>query len=128
MRKYKPLQSKKQFKRPIRRNPDAPKDRHTVPAHKRGYDSKWRRARDGFLRRHPLCRRCEAEGRVTPANCVDHIIPWTSVPTYEEQRKLFWDSSNWQSLCDHRSPHNCHAKKTAEDQAKYDTYPAMTKG
>jgi len=36
---------------------------------------------------------CEADGRLTPANVVDHIKP------HRGDRDLFWDSDNWQSLC-----------------------------
>lgn len=34
-----------------------------------------------------------ARGRLTPATVVDHVIP------HRGDRKLFWDSSNWQPLC-----------------------------
>jgi 5-methylcytosine-specific restriction protein A len=67
----------------------------------RGYDRKWREARDAFLRRHPLCVICRAEGKLTPATVVDHIIP------HRGNMKLFWDQDNWQPLC--REHHN---KKT----------------
>ena len=42
---------------------------------------------------HPLCAECERQGRVTPAYLTDHIIP------HEGDYDLFWDQSNWQSLC-----------------------------
>ena len=41
------------------------------------------------------------EGRYTKATVVDHIQPHRGDP------KLFWDQSNWQSLCK-----RCHDKKT----------------
>lgn len=59
----------------------------------RGYDAKWRAARKLFLHRHPLCVMCQAEGRLTPATVVDHIIP------HRGDQKLFWDQTNWQPLC-----------------------------
>ena len=34
------------------------------------------------------------ENKLTPATVVDHIIP------HRGDRKLFWDESNWQSLCE----------------------------
>lgn len=67
----------------------------------RGYDGKWRIARERYLRKNPLCVKCMAEGVITPATVVDHIIP------HRGNQKLFWDESNWQPLCK-----NCHDRKT----------------
>lgn len=74
----------------------------------RGYDSKWQKARVGFLRLHPLCAQCERDGLVTEANEVDHIIP------HKGDRALFWNRDNWQSLC---KP--CHGRKTAIDDGGF---------
>ena len=43
--------------------------------------------------RHPLCVSCQAEGKLTAATVVDHIVP------HRGDTKLFWDESNWQPLC-----------------------------
>ena len=59
----------------------------------RGYNSRWQKARITFLLNHPLCRKCQAEGRTVEATVVDHIIP------HRGDQKLFWDTSNWQGLC-----------------------------
>lgn len=59
----------------------------------RGYGYKWQKAREGFLRSHPLCVMCEAVSRATAATVVDHKIP------HRGDRALFWDKGNWQSLC-----------------------------
>ena len=59
----------------------------------RGYGHKWRQARAGYLRKHPLCVDCEREGMVTAASVVDHIEP------HRGDQKLFWDTGNWQPLC-----------------------------
>lgn len=59
----------------------------------RGYGYKWQQARSAFLREHPLCAMCEAEGRVEVATVVDHKIP------HRGDQKLFWRRSNWQPLC-----------------------------
>lgn len=67
----------------------------------RGYDSKWRKARNRFLKLHPLCVRCQAQGSLVKATVVDHIKP------HRGDQYLFWDESNWQSLCK-----RCHDKKT----------------
>ena len=72
------------------------KDKRRGTAAARGYDSAWNRARKAYIIRHPLCAVCGA-----PATDVDHIKP------HKGDKKIFWDSSNWQPLC-----HSCHAKKT----------------
>lgn len=59
----------------------------------RGYGYKWQKAREQHLREHPLCVYCERDGRVTAATVVDHKIP------HRGDMTLFWDRSNWQSLC-----------------------------
>ena len=74
-------------------------------ASKRGYDRRWRKARETFLARHPLCARCEAQGRITEATVVDHIVP------HKGDRALFWDTNNWQPLCD---AHHGSAKQREE--------------
>ena len=61
----------------------------------RGYDSKWRKARERFLKCHPLCVQCQREGRLVKAPVVDHIKPHRGNPI------LFWDERNWQPLCKH---------------------------
>lgn len=70
-------------------------------ASKRGYNYKWRKKRIQFLKKHPLCERCKADGKYTEATVVDHIIP------HRGDEKLMWDENNWQALC---KP--CHDKKT----------------
>ena len=71
----------------------------------RGYDNRWLRARGVFLMEHPLCAACEEEGRIAPAQAVDHIIP------HRGDADLFWDETNWQSLCISH-----HSKKTARER------------
>ncbi len=39
-----------------------------------GYDAQWRAVRLAYLRRHPLCEDCLAEGKTTPAVMVHHIV------------------------------------------------------
>ena len=63
----------------------------------RGYGGKWQRERLAYLHQNPLCVMCQAEGRVTAASVVDHIVPHKGDP------KLMWDRGNWQSLC---APHH----------------------
>lgn len=73
----------------------------------RGYGYKWQQARLAFLREHPLCVMCEAEGRVEVATVVDHKIP------HRGDQKLFWRRSNWQPLC---STHHSRDKQREESR------------
>ena len=59
----------------------------------RGYGSRWQRAREMHLSNYPLCVECLRQGRTTAATVVDHIKP------HRGDMHLFWDRSNWQSLC-----------------------------
>ena len=71
-------------------------------ASSRGYDRKWRVARESFILNNPLCVQCEKVGRLTFSAVVDHIIP------HRQDRNLFNDQTNWQALCT-----RCHNQKTA---------------
>lgn len=71
----------------------------------RGYTYRWQKARERFLAKHPLCKHCQAQGIVTAATDVDHVIP------HRGNDALFWDESNWQSLCK-----SCHSVKTQSGQ------------
>ena len=57
------------------------------------YDRRWRKVSKAFLAAHPLCVMCLAEGKLTPATVVDHIIP------HRGDLVLFWDESGWEALC-----------------------------
>jgi 5-methylcytosine-specific restriction endonuclease McrA len=59
----------------------------------RGYTYAWRKARERFLARNPLCVKCETAGLIEAANVVDHKIP------HRGDQVLFWSEENWQSLC-----------------------------
>lgn len=59
----------------------------------RGYGYAWQKAREGFLRSHPLCVMHQQRGKVEAATVVDHIKP------HRGDQKLFWDQANWQPLC-----------------------------
>lgn len=83
-------------------------DERRGSAHQRGYTSAWQRARDGYLRAHPLCVRCEGAGLVEAATVVDHIKP------HRGDKVLFWDRNNWQSLCK-----ACHDRKTATEDGGF---------
>ena len=76
-------------------------ERQRPSAARRGYGPRWRRARQAFLARHPLCVMCAAAGRLEPATVVDHIVP------HRGDTRLFWNKANWQSLC-----RPCHGVKS----------------
>lgn len=77
-------------------------------ASERGYSYRWQKASKAFLREHPLCVECERNGIAKAATCVDHIIP------HRGDRRLFWDVSNWQPLCQ-----ECHSRKTAREDGGF---------
>jgi 5-methylcytosine-specific restriction enzyme A len=74
-------------------------------ARQRGYTHVWELARERYLADHPLCVECFRDDRLTPATVVDHVIP------HRGDAVLFWDESNWQSLCT-----TCHNRKTRRGQ------------
>src|SRR5690606_17095566 len=72
----------------------------------RGYTSRWDKARAAYLAKHPWCRMCLAnDGERVRATVVDHIKP------HRQDMRLFWDKSNWQSLCE---PHHNSTKQRDE--------------
>jgi 5-methylcytosine-specific restriction protein A len=79
-------------------------ERQRPSAARRGYGSRWRRARQAFLKRNPLCVACRAEGQLEAATVVDHVVP------HRGDTRLFWDRANWQSMCK-----SCHDAKTARE-------------
>ena len=83
---------------------------HTKPTDnisstQRGYDVAWMRVRLSVLRRQPWCAACHAEGLVTIATEVDHIIPLS-----KGGARL--DLANLQPLC-----RPCHIAKTQQDKS-----------
>lgn len=78
----------------------------------RGYTFAWRKAAKVFLSNHPLCAECARNGVTCIATCVDHIQP------HRGNLELFWDQSNWQSLCT-----KCHNRKTAAEDGGFGNRP-----
>lgn len=70
--------------------------------------SMWKKARKQFLQEHPLCEECKRNGVIKAAEIVDHRIP------HKGNEQLFWDESNWQSLCK-----ECHDRKTAKEDGRF---------
>lgn len=61
------------------------------------YGRAWKRIRDRYVREHPYCERCFAEGRMTLVEEVHHILPISQGGTH--------DPTNLMSLCQ-----SCHTK------------------
>ena len=78
----------------------------------RGYDHRWRKERGEYLRLHPYCVMCEEEDQVYRlASVVDHKVP------HRGDMILFWDKSNWQSLCgNHHNSHKQRIERELESQ------------
>lgn len=64
--------------------------------------ARWQRLRAAQLAMHPLCEGCEAMGRLTPANTVDHRTP------ISEGGPVFPGHDGLASYCP-----GCHGAKTA---------------
>lgn len=70
---------------------------------------RWLRLRRDTLTAHPLCQRCEVEGRITPATEVHHIQPVEEAITTADRMQRMYDPHNLQALC-----HDCHVRTHTE--------------
>ena len=61
------------------------------------YGRAWKRIRDRYVRKHPLCEQCLKEGRYVAAEEVHHIVPLSEGGSNEEK--------NLMGLC-----RSCHEK------------------
>jgi len=68
------------------------------------YGRQWAAYSKQYRADHPLCVRCEADGRVTASQVVDHI------QSHRGNQDLFWNPDNHQALCK-----RCHDAKTARE-------------
>jgi 5-methylcytosine-specific restriction enzyme A len=84
-------------------------------AAERGYDASWRALRLVVLAEEPLCRACEAEGRVEAATVVDHVVPLRAGGTHQR--------ANLQPLCA-----ACHGVKTAREDGGFGRASAGRRG
>lgn len=71
--------------------------------------TRWLKLRRDTLTDHPLCQRCEEEGRLTPATEVHHIRPVEEAINMFDRRQRAYDPSNLRALC-----HDCHVKTHTE--------------
>ena len=69
--------------------------------------SYWRQVRAQHLASEPLCRTCKAEGRLTAADTVDHVIP-------VKDGGSVYDDDNLRSLCA-----SCHSRQHAKDGTRW---------
>ena len=76
-------------------------------------DGKWQKARDSYLKAHPLCVMHMERGEYAAATVVDHIIP------HKGDQHLFWSQGNWQSLC--KPCHDIH--KQRQERAAMSSQP-----
>ena len=76
------------------------------PAVKKRDGRAWKRIRDRCIADHPLCQRCEDQGRITSAKEVHHITPLSRGGTH--------DPENLMSLCT-----SCHSEITAREGGRW---------
>jgi 5-methylcytosine-specific restriction enzyme A len=81
----------------------AERERERPSPSARGYDRRWQAIRTRFMRHHPLCEDCRAEGRVHYAEEVHHVVPLRNGGTHREDNLL--------SLCK-----RCHSRRTARGE------------
>ena len=92
-----------------------------LSAAKRGCDANWRKLRNWFIKKNPLCKECLKDGLITActmeirngspvrvSNEVDHIIP------HRGNEKLKRDPKNLQTLCKSH-----HSRKTATEDGGF---------
>jgi 5-methylcytosine-specific restriction protein A len=66
------------------------------PDMNKAYGRAWKRIRDRYIAAHPLCERCEENGKLTPAEEVHHKLPVSQGGRHNRE--------NLMSVC--RSCHN----------------------
>lgn len=70
---------------------------------------RWLRLRRAVLTEHPLCQRCQEEGRITAATEVHHVRPVEEAINKAGKLQLMYDPANLRALC-----HDCHVKTHTE--------------
>ncbi|MCE9556763.1 MAG: HNH endonuclease [Planctomycetes bacterium] len=83
---------------------------HRPSPESQGYDWSWRKLRTWFVKRHPICETCRAQGRTSVTAEIDHVVPVRVAP------HLRLAVSNLRAVC-----RKCHRAKTARDQVLYPT-------
>lgn len=70
------------------------------------HTARWTRLSRTFRQAHPLCEECKRNGKITPAEVTDHIIPFPVCG-----KDGFFNEDNLQALC-----HNCNHEKGQRDK------------
>lgn len=71
--------------------------------------ARWAMLRRVVLSSHPLCERCQAEGYITAATEVHHIVPVETALRWRDKERLMFSPGNLRPLC-----HRCHVKTHTE--------------
>jgi 5-methylcytosine-specific restriction protein A len=76
----------------------------------RGYNYRWQKYSEAYLKAHPLCVYCLAKepSVIRAAECVDHFIP------HKGDYKLFWDPANHRASCI-----ECNSVKAAKEDGAF---------
>lgn len=76
------------------------------PEVRKHYGYQWRKIRNNYIRQHPLCAHCLANGLAILAEEVDHILPISKGGSHDEM--------NLQSLCK-----SCHSRKSVKEGSRW---------
>jgi 5-methylcytosine-specific restriction protein A len=90
------------------------RDRQRGTSSQRGYGGQWRKIRARFLKEHPWCEDCLAQGRITRASEIDHKIRLRDSGTNR------WE--NLSAVC-----RACHSCRTAKYDGGYGNLPRKGK-
>lgn len=81
---------------------------------------RWRALRHGWLSEHPFCADCRAQGVLTEATEVHHLVPVLRGGSRAAMERMTFDPRNLVSLCSacHRARHESMGKGTAKENAR----------
>lgn len=70
--------------------------------------TQWRKLRQSYLMKHPLCEKCLESNKITPAVEIHHITPISTGKDDLEMKDLGFNPSNLMALCEecHHKIHN----------------------
>lgn len=96
--------------KPGRQKKNDPGNQYAAERRKIYNTARWLRLRAWKFNTSPLCERCLAEGRITPAEDIHHIRSFMSTDDPALRRWLAFDPGNLMSLCKkcHQLIHNSH--------------------
>jgi len=63
------------------------------PETRKRYGREWRQIRARYIAAHPLCKQCQQNGQLTPAQEIHHILPLSQGGTHDEQNLMALCSS-----------------------------------